>query len=312
MTGNVFLAFGVFIVIMLIYLIINSILNRKKTLSDRILDKKFEEEQEKEQEQSSFDMYRQVKNKGIVGKIEQSLIDAQVNMDVRIFIMIILVASIFLYVGSFYLFGQPLVSIAPLPFTLYFLPKMFLDYRKEKQMEKFDTELVQILRRMSSVLKTGSILQALEDVKDLPSLSEKARMMLNEIYHRYKYGDSIEEAFYKVAEKSGSEQFKLCAISIDINKELGADIGESLNEVALNIQHNMMAKKEARSLMAQSVMIGRILSIIPFGLVFFMVSQDKETYAEYLSTFDHQLIFMALIFCMFLGVYIVENVAKRK
>ena len=63
-------------------------------------------------------------------------------------------------------------------------------------MEKFESELVQILRRMSSVLKRWFQCQALEDVKDLPFVIRKSRMLLNEIYHRYKYGDSIESAFY--------------------------------------------------------------------------------------------------------------------
>ena len=205
--------------------------------------------------------------KGFIGKIERDLVDAQLNMDARVFIMIIIVFTIILYIGAFYIFGQPLVSFAPLPFSLYFVPKMLLDFKKEKAMEKFESELVQILRRMSSVLKNGSVLQALEDVKDLPSLSEKSRMLLNEIYHRYKYGDSIESAFYKVAEKSGSDQFKLCAISIDINKELGSDLSQSLNEIALNIQQLRLSEKESKSLKAQSVMIGRILSIAPFFII---------------------------------------------
>jgi len=178
-------------------------------------------------------------------------------------------------------------------------------------MEKFESELVQILRRMSSVLKNGSVLQALEDVKDLPSLSEKSRMLLNEIYHRYKYGDSIESAFYKVAEKSGSDQFKLCAISIDINKELGSDLSQSLNEIALNIQQLRLSEKESKSLKAQSVMIGRILSIAPFFIIGFMVTQNKEYFEAYLRTIDHQLIFMLLFSIMFFGVYVIEKISKE-
>lgn len=313
MMGNMFLVIGVFIIIMTVPLIIMRIQDRKKTLTDRILEKKFEEELKKEKEEKELQDIPGLKPpKGIFGKIEQQLMEAQLNIQPSVFIMIIVVVSILLYVGAFYMFGQPLVSIAPLPFTLYFLPQMFLSYRQAKQMEKFDSEFVQILRRMSSVLKTGSVLQALEDVKDLPSLTEKSRMLLNEIYHRYKYGDSIEAAFYKVAEKSGSEHFKLCAISIDINKELGADLSQSLNEVAINIQQKMLAEKESKSLVAQSVMIGRILSIVPFGLIGFMVTANKESYAEYLATLNHQIIFLLLISIMFFGIYIVETVGKKQ
>lgn len=306
MIGKTYLALGVFIIIMLAYLVVIVIQKSKKTKTEKLLEKKFEEDDDLVKPNQP-----EIK-KGFIGKIERDLVDAQLNMDAKVFIMIILVFSIILYIGAFYIFGQPLVSFAPLPFSLYFVPKMFLDFKKEKEMEKFESELVQILRRMSSVLKNGSVLQALEDVKDLPSLSEKSRMLLNEIYHRYKYGDSIESAFYKVAEKSGSDQFKLCAISIDINKELGSDLSQSLNEIALNIQQLRLSEKESKSLKAQSVMIGRILSIAPFFIIGFMVTQNKEYFDTYLQTIDHQLIFILLFSIMFFGVYIIEKISKEK
>lgn len=306
MIGKTYLALGVFIIIMLAYLVVMAIQKSKKTKTEKLLEKKFEEDDDLVKPNQP-----EIK-KGFIGKIERDLVDAQLNMDARVFIMIIIVFTIILYIGAFYIFGQPLVSFAPLPFSLYFVPKMFLDFKKEKEMEKFESELVQILRRMSSVLKNGSVLQALEDVKDLPSLSEKSRMLLNEIYHRYKYGDSIESAFYKVAEKSGSDQFKLCAISIDINKELGSDLSQSLNEIALNIQQLRLSEKESKSLKAQSVMIGRILSIAPFFIIGFMVTQNKEYFEAYLRTIDHQLIFMLLFSIMFFGVYVIEKISKEK
>jgi len=306
MIGKTYLALGVFIIIMLVYLVVMAIQKSKKTKTEKLLEKKFEEDDDLVKPNQP-----EIK-KGFIGKIERDLVDAQLNMDARVFIMIIIVFTIILYIGAFYIFGQPLVSFAPLPFSLYFVPKMFLDFKKEKEMEKFESELVQILRRMSSVLKNGSVLQALEDVKDLPSLSEKSRMLLNEIYHRYKYGDSIESAFYKVAEKSGSDQFKLCAISIDINKELGSDLSQSLNEIALNIQQLRLSEKESKSLKAQSVMIGRILSIAPFFIIGFMATQNKEYFEAYLQTIDHQLIFMLLFSIMFFGVYVIEKISKEK
>ncbi len=306
MIGKTYLALGVFIIIMLAYLVVMAIQKSKKTKMEKLLEKKFEEDDDLVKPNQP-----EIK-KGFIRKIERDLVDAQLNMDARVFIMIIIVFTIILYIGAFYIFGQPLVSFAPLPFSLYFVPKMFLDFKKEKEMEKFESELVQILRRMSSVLKNGSVLQALEDVKDLPSLSEKSRMLLNEIYHRYKYGDSIESAFYKVAEKSGSDQFKLCAISIDINKELGSDLSQSLNDIALNIQQLRLSEKESKSLKAQSVMIGRILSIAPFFIIGFMVTQNKEYFEAYLRTIDHQLIFMLLFSIMFFGVYVIEKISKEK
>lgn len=310
MIGAPFLALAVFITIMVIYLIITTIQKSKKTMTEKLLEKKFEEDRKEDELLHPSD--NQVEKKGLIGKLEKELLEAQIKMDVRVFILIIFVLTILFFIGAFYIFGQPLVALAPLPFTLCFIPKTFIDYKKEKNMDRFESELIQILRRMSSVLKNGSVLQALEDVKDLHSLSEKSRILLNEIYHRYKYGDSIESAFRKVAEKSGSEQFKLCAISIDINKELGADLSQSINEVALSIQRIRLTQKESKSLIAQSVMIGRVLSIIPFFILGFMIMQNRDYFSSYLETIGHQFIFMLLFMMMFFGIYIVDKVAKAK
>ena len=307
MLGTQFMAIGVFIFIMAVYLIFVMLKKSNKNMTDKLLDKKFEED--------NFENETQLKAaepKDFMSKLGRELMEARIAMDPKVFVMVIIVASILLFLGAYYLLGQPLVALAPLPFTFYILPNGYIDYRKQKNMDRFDSELIQVLRRMSSVLKNGSVLQALEDVKDLPSLSEKTRILFNEVYHRYKYGDSIESAFYKVAEKSGSKQFELVAISIDINKELGADLSSSINEIALNIQRLRLSEKEYKSLTAQTLMIGRVLSVVPFFIIGFMVTQNKEYFDSYLETIGHQLIFMLLFMMMFFGIYVVEKFAKKK
>ena len=297
---SIFISLLVFIIVMLLYLIINKFAKKQnKTISDRL----FTEENEK-------NIKKENKTK-MLNKLKQDLLEAKINIEPRIFILIVITLSIVVYIVSNYVFKQPFVSFAPLPFTLYFIPQAIIETKKNKEQDKFDSELVQILRRMSSTLKNGSILQALEDVKDLPSLSEKSRVMLNEVFHRYKYGDSIEEAFQKVAQNIGSEQFMLCAKSIDINKELGADLSESISKIAFNIQRRRLTQRETKSLMSETVMVGRVLSVIPFAIIGFVMWQNKDYFNQYLDNIINQFIFMFLFIMMFFGVYIVDKVSKK-
>jgi len=295
-----FLSLSIFIAIMTVYAIVYGIYKKKKQPATSRLIREYENIDDSVKKQKT----------GFLNNLEKDLLSAQLNIDARAFVIIILVLSVVLYIGAYYIFEQPFVSFAPLPFSLFFLPRAFIEYKKNKEEDKFDAELIQILRRMSSTLKNGSVLQALEDVKDLPSLSEKSRILLNEIFHRYKYGESIESAFYKVAENSGSEQFMLCARSIDINKELGADLSESVNKIALNIQRQRLTEKEGKSLMSQTVMIGRTLSVAPFLIIGYMMLQNKDYFSGYLETFGHQLIFVGLFMVMFFGIYIVDKMSR--
>ena len=60
-------------------------------------------------------------------------------------------------------------------------------------------------------------------------------------------------------------------------KELGSDLSQSLNEIALNIQQLRLSEKESKSLKAESVMIGRIFKhSTSFFIIGFMVTQNKE------------------------------------
>ncbi|QUH22024.1 type II secretion system F family protein [Alkaliphilus sp. B6464] len=302
---NVFLAVAVFLAISFIGVGVITIISRKKSATDRLLDKKFEEDKE------SIEIEKEIlRPKTFIERLAGDLRAAEIKMDVRLFVLLIILLSVFLYIGAYALFKQPLVAIAPLPFALYFVPRTILDAKKAKQMDTFEEELVQVLRRMSSVLKNGSILQALEDVKDLPTLSEKTRLLLNEVYHRYKYGDTIESAFHIVAEKSGSEQFKICAISIHINKELGADLSESLNEISLDIQRKRMSERESKSLMGQTVAMGRILSLAPFAIITYITTANEDYFTQYLDTLQHQLVFLGLIMVMFFGMFIVNKLSR--
>lgn len=298
-----FLVLSIFLVISASGLAFVLIMNKKKTIADRILDTQDIEQDTKPKEKIKGKLFE---------RIENDLKSGNSKIDIKTFLVVIFISSIVLYIVAFSLFGQPLIAIAPLPFTLYFIPKTYIDSLKQKQLDTFEAELVQILRRMSSILKNGSVLQALEDVKDSITFSEKSRIMLNEIYHRYKYGDSIESAFYKVAEKSGSHQFMLCAISIDINKELGADLSTTIGNIAMNIQKQQLVEKETKSLKASTVMIGKVMSVMPFGIIGFIAEANPNYFRDYLQTLSNQMIFLGLLMWMFVGVFILNKMGNQK
>lgn len=250
--------------------------------------------------------------KGFFDRIQDNLHEAEMKMNIWIFFIVIVVVTLMLYLLTLSVFKKPLVALSPLPFTVYLLPKLIIDAKKNKVMNKFDEELVIVLRRMSSVLQSGSILQALEEVKDLKNISRKMRKMLNEVHHRFRYGDSIEKAFYKAAENINSENLNIAVVSIDLNKELGANLSESLNEISMRIQKKQLTSKEAKSLLSQTVMIGNILSAAPFLILGFIAYSNPTYFDTYLSSLNNQIIFVGMILFMFIGIFIIQKGSQQK
>jgi len=297
---NITFTIIIFLSVFLINTAVLMLFSKKKKMTDRIQNKDENVEQNK------------IKSKkNAMDKFEEELKNANIKMGANFFIMIVFILTVALFLGTYAIFKTPIVAIGPLPFTLYFIPRTILDMKKNKKLEVFEGELVQILRRMSSVIKNGSILQALEEVKDMSSISEQSRFMLNEVYHLHRYGSSIDQAFKEVAEKSGSKQFKLCAISIEHNKELGSDLSENLNNISIDIQRRRMMEMEAKSLMGQTLAMGQILSLAPFGIIASIASMNPEYFDVYLKTLSHQLTFLALIFVMLFGVYFINRQSNK-
>lgn len=297
---NITITVLIFLSVFLLNTLVITLFSKKKKMTDRI-----------ENKDETENPIKKNKKVNAIDKLAEELENANIKMGVNFFVLIIFVVTAALFLATYAVFKKPIVSIGPLPFTLYFIPRTILDMKKKKKLEVFEGELVQILRRMSSVIKNGSVQQALEEVKDMNSISTQSRFMLNEVYHLYRYGSTIEGAFKVVAEKSGSKQFKLCAISIEHNKELGSDLSENLNNISMDIQRRRMMELEAKSLMGQTLAMGQILSLAPFGIIASIASMNPEYFDVYLEKLSHQLTFLSLIFVMLFGVYFINRQANK-
>lgn len=305
-TGIVLATISFVAVIFLLFLYdANSPKHKISELDKRL--KQINDEDKKEKKTREKDQYDDL---SIFEKLQYNLDDAEIQLGTSTFILIFTIASIFLYLIALSVFKQPLVAFAPLPFTVYLLPKMILDGKKRRVMKKFNEELIIVLRRMSSTLQTGSVLQALIEAKNIPTLSKKMGGMLNEIHHRYHYGDDIVDAFYKAAKGIKSEYLEIAIVSLDLNKELGADLGNSLGDIAMRIQDKQLSARESESLMASTFVIGQILSVTPFLIIGYLTYTNPNYFSDYLVTLNNQILFMIIIAFMFFGIYIVNTKTK--
>lgn len=304
-TSGIILSAIAFVSIIFLWFIYDTKFNKNKLSNlDQRLQKGDEENIIKtDQEKDKRDIFE---------KLQDTLNDAEIQMNMWIFLLIISISTIALYAITLAVFKQPLVAFAPLPFTLYLLPNLIISTKKNKVMDKFDDELIVVLRRMSSVLQSGSVLQALEEVKDMKNLSRKMRVFLNEVHHYNRYGDSIEESFYKASKEIKSENLEIAVVSIDLNKELGADLGSSLNDIAMRIQKKQLSAKEAKSLLAQTIVIGNVLSGAPFLLLGYIAYANPSYFDNYLMSVANQIVFLALIALMFVGIFIIQKGSQTK
>lgn len=281
---------------------------KTKKLSDleklnSIEDEENQEESQKKKKKINFALF---------GNLDERLIDSEIKVDPTMFTVGMFILTFVVCSLMYWVFNDSFVSIAPIPFCIYFLPKMIFAIKSSSVMKKFDLELVIVLRRMASVLHNGSMLQALEDVKDLPNLSRKMRLYLNHVHHKFSYGDDIIDAFRNSVGDIQSETLQSFIRTADLNKELGADLANTLNDMAMRIQELDLTTKEANSLMASTKTIGTFIGVIPFFIMFYMKVSNPTYFTDYLTTFDHSVVFFCILSMIFFGIYALVTFADVK
>jgi tight adherence protein B len=147
-----------------------------------------------------------------------------------------------------------------------FVARLFLSSRAGKRRAKFDDQLGDTLQLLSGGLRAGhSILRAIDAAATESAIptSEEMRRIITET----SLGRDLEESLNDTAERMRSEDFVWIAQAIQINREVGGNLAEVLDQVNETIRERAEIKGHIKSLAAEGKFSGYILMALPFGIV---------------------------------------------
>lgn len=168
----------------------------------------------------------------------------------------------------------PVLALAGVP--LGFVATGFWVKRRIKsRLHKMESQLVELLQMLASGLRAGfGLLQALEASADqLPApLSVEIRRTLRDTA----MGASVEQALTSLNERVGSPDFDIVITAIMIQRAVGGNLAEILDNVAHTMRERERIKGEIRTLTSQQRMTGYVIGGIPIGLliIFMMISPE--------------------------------------
>lgn len=156
---------------------------------------------------------------------------------------------------------------------------------REKRRTKFDLQLPDLITTLAGSLRAGhSVMRALDSSArefDAPMSEELARIV-NEV----RMGRHPEETMTDTARRMDSEDFSWIAEAIQINREVGGDLSQVLDQVGATIRERAQIKGQVRALSAEGKMSAYILIALPFGVSAVLYFMNPS----YLSTlFTHPL-----------------------
>ena len=190
----------------------------------------------------------------------------------------------------------------------WFLPQAYLGHRQRKRLKAFNGQLGDTLVLIANALKTGySMAQSLDVVANRasPPMAQEFDRVVKEV----NLGASIEEALARMVRRTESKDLDLVATAIAINRKIGGNLSEILENISETIRERVRIKGEMTTMTAQARGSGYMITALPIVLGVFMYFVTPQYFAPMLaSPIGVGMLVVAGVF-IFLGQLIMGKIA---
>ncbi len=159
----------------------------------------------------------------------------------------------------------PALALVGLPFG-WFATGFWVKRKKSSRLHKLEAQMVEMLQMLSSGLRAGfGLLQALEAASDqsqAPLQTELRRTMRDTAM-----GASVEQALTSFNERVGSADFDIVITAILIQRSVGGNLAEILDNMQQTMRERERIRGEIRTLTSQQRLTGYVIGGIPVGLL---------------------------------------------
>jgi len=199
---------------------------------------------------------------------------ADMRITVEELLVIKVLSSFAMAFLSFAFFKGYVLSLAVF-ILVWNIPKVIIANRKKERVRLFDSQLNEGITIISNSLKSGySFMQAVAvvagETKD--PFAKEFKKLLKEM----SLGISEEEALKNLLTRMESEDLRLVVNAILIQKDIGGNLSEILDNISGTIRERQKIKNELKTLTAQGKLSGTIVTLLPIvlGAIIYLVNKD--------------------------------------
>lgn len=179
--------------------------------------------------------------------------------------------------------GQPLLVTAVAAAVGFYLPKLYVSRREQARVRKFNDQLVDATTMIGNSLKAGfSLIQGLELVsREMPSpMSEEISQALGEMA----LGSSAEDALVNLSKRITSYDLDLIVTAMLIQREVGGNLAEVLNNISHTIRERIRMKNEVHALTGEVRISAYILGGLPIFIMMALTVLNRSYLMDLLTT----------------------------
>ena len=231
--------------------------------------------QQKSSSRIAKNIDERLEGRGFAQKISTDLAQSNLKITVTEYILVVIISIVGSAAIFFFLYGQNPVMTLVGGVVGFFLPRFYMGFRKSRRLKTFNDQLGDTITLMANGLRSGySLLMAMESVgTEMPDpISEEFNRVVREI----SLGVSNERAMNNMVRRIPSDDLELMITAINVQNEVGGNLAEILEIIGHVIRERVRIAGEIKTLTAQGMMSGYIISFLPvaLGLILFAMNQE--------------------------------------
>lgn len=196
-----------------------------------------------------------------INELRSGLSETFIFLDARMLVILYLVGLSIVCAIGFWLLGVVGVILGFLLVSV--VPRLIINYMKQKRTEKFLYQLPDALATLSSSLRAGSnLMRGLEQIitQQPAPISQEFSIVVSD----YKMGRSLEEALTDLHRRVPRQEVDLMVTGMVISKAVGGNLADALISLSDTIREKSQMEGKIRALTSMGKLQGWVVGALPF------------------------------------------------
>lgn len=243
-------------------------------------------------------------------RIDKKLEEADILLSGGEFVVMVAAITISVAMLVFSTTLRPLLSVA-IGAVSTVVPFFFVDSARNKRLADFNAQISDALSIMSNSLRSGfSFVQSMDMVRR--ELTDPIKKEFDRTILEINLGTSIEKALGNLSQRVNSEDMELVITAVLIQRQVGGNLAEVLDNIAGAIRERVRIKREIRTLTAQGRISGLIIGLLPVFLAVFMFSTNPGYIMELFRNKVGLVMLALAVLGQFSGLMIIKKIVDIK
>lgn len=201
-------------------------------------------------------------------KLENQIYDVGIKIPVQQFLLIWSGVTFFLPLLLMFT-GLPGVISVAVALACALGPVLYINIRKNKRRNELEGQLIEAISILCNALRAGHSFQgAMNNISQ--EMTGAVAEEFGRVFRETQHGMTLEESLGRMVERTGSGDLEMLCTAIIIQREVGGNLAEVLENISGTIQARLTLKAEIKTRTASGRLSGYIIGALPVILLIAM------------------------------------------